>query len=68
MFDAFNPAVSSGDFASLAPGDSTTLPLTVSKPELGAQKTLGWLIASLDDANGAPQAAEIAGPSEKSLR
>ena len=68
MFDAFNPAVSSGDFASLAPGDSTTLPLTVSKPELGAQKTLGWLIASLDDANGAPQAAEIAAPTEKSLR
>ena len=66
-FSPFNPAFSSGDFASLDPGDSTTLPLTVDKSQLKHVGGLGWLVASLDDANGAPQAAEIAGPSEKDL-
>jgi minor extracellular serine protease Vpr len=67
LFNAFNPAVSSGDFASLASGDSTTLPLTVNRHELKKQGALGWLVASLDDANGAPQAAEVAAPNVKSL-
>jgi minor extracellular serine protease Vpr len=66
-FNPFNPAVSTGDFATIAAGDSTSMPLTVAKDQLHKQDPLGWLVASVDDANGAPQAAEVSAPDEHSL-
>jgi minor extracellular serine protease Vpr len=61
-FTPFDPAVSSGDFATLAPGASTTIPLTIDKEQQHKTHALGWLIVSVDDASGAPQAAEIRAP------
>jgi hypothetical protein len=56
--------VSSGDFAALGPGASTSFTLTVDTDQQKAQPALGWLVASVDDANGAPQADEVAAPSK----
>jgi subtilisin family serine protease len=66
-YNPFNPAVSSGDFTAVAAGGSASLPLTVKKDQLKKQDPLGWLVASVDDANGAPQADQILAPDEKSL-
>jgi minor extracellular serine protease Vpr len=61
VFAPFQPAVSSGDFATVAPGGTASMPLSVhgnsNKPGV-----LGWLVASVDDANGAPQADEVKYP------
>jgi subtilisin family serine protease len=59
-YDPFHPAVDSGQFESLDPGQSATIPLTRNPIQLGHQKPLGWLAITLDDANGAAQADEIA--------
>jgi minor extracellular serine protease Vpr len=62
-FDAFRPAVSSGQFTELAPGASTTVPLDVRRRALhGNKSALGWLVVSVDDPNGAPQADKVAAP------
>lgn len=58
----FSPAVSSGDFATLAPGSSASFTLTFNKEQQQTTPALGWLVASVDDANGAPQAAEVPAP------
>ena len=58
-FDAFTPAVSNGQFVFLASGSSVTLPLSV---DLAAQQSAparGWMIVSLDNANGSSQAALV---------
>jgi subtilisin family serine protease len=60
----FTPSVSSGDFAALGPGASTSFTLAVDTDQQKAQPALGWLVASVDDANGAPQADEVAAPSK----
>jgi hypothetical protein len=60
--DVFNPAFSSGDFASLAPAASASMTLIVNKNQMKKRPGLGWLVASVDDANGAPQADEVAAP------
>jgi hypothetical protein len=58
----FSPSVSSGDSATLAPGAATSFTLTVDTDQQKAQPALGWLVASVDNANGAPQAAEVPAP------
>ncbi len=58
-FDAFAPAVSNGDFASLDPGASSSFTLSYDRPAAAHAKSLGWLVVSPDDANGAAQADEI---------
>jgi subtilisin family serine protease len=58
-YDPFHPAVDSGQFESLDPGQSATIPLTRDPIQLGHQKPLGWLAITLDDANGAAQADQI---------
>ncbi|HEY4882840.1 MAG TPA: S8 family serine peptidase [Myxococcales bacterium] len=60
----FSPAVSSGDFATLAPGASATMPLTIDQKQQKKTPALGWLVVSVDDANGAPQADEVKAPSK----
>jgi minor extracellular serine protease Vpr len=58
--DVYNPALSSGDFASLAPGASGSFTLTELNNAVKQTHALGWLIASVDDASGAAQVDEIA--------
>ena len=64
-FNPFTPAVSSGNFATLGAGASTTMPLTVNKDEQKRAPSLGWLVVSVDDANGAAQADQVPAPSVK---
>jgi minor extracellular serine protease Vpr len=66
LFDPFHPAVSSGDFSAVAAGGGTaSLPLSIDKSQQGKTPALGWLVASVDDANGAAQADEVAAPALK---
>jgi minor extracellular serine protease Vpr len=58
----FAPPVSSGDFAALASGDSASFTLSIDQDQAKKTPALGWLVASVDDANGAAQAAEVAAP------
>jgi minor extracellular serine protease Vpr len=64
-FNPFNPAVSSGDFASVPAGGSASLPLSLNRGLQQSTHTLGWLVASVDDANGAAQADEVTAPNLK---
>ena len=52
----FAPAVSSGDFIAIDPGDSGLLDLAVDIDSQADAPSLGWMIVALDDQNGAPQA------------
>ncbi|MGH2466475.1 MAG: S8 family serine peptidase [Candidatus Limnocylindrales bacterium] len=61
-FDPFHPAASSGQFLSLGPGQSGSLPFTLDRGLQGKTGVLGWLVVTLDDANGASQAAEVPAP------
>ena len=51
--------VSTGQFLPLNPGQSGTLNVTVDKGKFASSPQLGWLVATLDDANGAAQADEV---------
>ena len=55
-FDAYAPAVSTGDFISLDSGDSANLPLTVDNNLIKQTPAMGWMVVTMDDANGASQA------------
>jgi len=61
-FDAFAPSVDNGAFATLAPGVSGALPVQFDQAKVASQKTLGWMVVTLDDANGAAQADTVAVP------
>jgi hypothetical protein len=71
LFDPFHPAVSSGVLnpdgtpEAVAAGGSISLPLSIDKSQQAKTPALGWLVASVDDANGAPQADEVAAPALK---
>ena len=52
----FDPAVSSGDFIKLNPGQSTNLLLQVDESAQDDHPAKGWMVVTLDDANGAAQA------------
>lgn len=58
-FDAWKPAVSQANFIELAPSARATLQLWVDRGKFASAPTKGWLVVSLDDANGAAQADEI---------
>jgi len=58
----FSPSVSSGDSATLGPGAAASFTLTVDTDQQKAQPALGWLVVSIDNANGAAQAGEVAAP------
>ena len=60
--DPYAPSLSSGDFAAIPSGGSATFTLTEHMPQQSRQPALGWLVASVDDASGAPQADEVAAP------
>jgi minor extracellular serine protease Vpr len=58
-YNAFTPSLSNGQFISLASGASATLPLAANLALQTTTPSLGWMVVSLDDANGAAQAALI---------
>ena len=57
-FRPWEPTSSQGDFIPLAPGASAPLTLSANQ-SAKSDKTLGWMVVTLDDANGAPQAELI---------
>jgi minor extracellular serine protease Vpr len=56
VFNAFAPAATSGEFESLAPGASASIPLAYNQGAVSSTKVKGWLVVTLDDASGAAQA------------
>ena len=60
--DVFSPAVSNGDFLKVDTGQTRTLSLDVDETAQGAHPSLGWMIVTLDDSNGAAQADLVAAP------
>jgi hypothetical protein len=55
-WDPYHLTENSGQFLDLAPGASGTIPLAKSP----SATQLGWIAVTVDDANGAAQADEIA--------
>ncbi len=62
--DPFNPPVTTGEFADLAPGASTSFPVNGSRNLVRKDGVLGWLVATTDDAGGAAQADQVAIPAK----
>jgi subtilisin family serine protease len=58
-FRSHDPPVSTGDFIELNPGATQTLNLWVDKGKNAGTPQRGWLVVSLDDANGGAQADQI---------
>jgi len=52
VFNPFNPAVSTGMFDSLAPGQSATEALTVDAAEQAKSPALGWMVVSHENESG----------------
>ena len=62
-FNPFSPSVSSGNFATLtAGGGSGNFTLVVDTDQQFAQPARGWLVASVDNASGPAQVAEVPAP------
>ena len=55
-YDAFNPVVGEGAFASVAPDGSATVDLTLSVPGFRSTKPLGLMVVSVDNAAGSAEA------------
>ena len=55
-FDALHSALSQGDFVSLGRGGTASLGVSVNEAGFAANPALGWMVVTLDDANGAVQA------------
>ena len=59
IFDPYSPAISSGDYLPLAPNATTALDLVVDSEQILTAPAMGWLLVTLDDADGAAAADEI---------
>ena len=59
VYSAYSPSISNGQFVPLASGASATLPLSVDLTAVKAAPARGWMIVSLDNANGAYQASLV---------
>jgi hypothetical protein len=59
LYNAFSPSVSNAQFVTLPAGRSAKLSLSVDPQLQRNAPALGWMIASLDNRNGAAQAALI---------
>ena len=55
-FDAFNPALSSGDFVVINPGEFEDVGVTVDTTRIKASPALGWMAVGTDNGDGAAQA------------
>jgi minor extracellular serine protease Vpr len=58
-FRSHQPPVSSGQQVALNPGQTGSVTVTVDRGKFPSAPQLGWLVATLDDANGAAQADEV---------
>jgi minor extracellular serine protease Vpr len=58
-YDAFNAVVGEGGFASVNPGGTATVPISINVDRFNKVKPLGLLVASLDNAAGAAEAELI---------
>jgi minor extracellular serine protease Vpr len=58
-YDAFNPVVGEGAFATVNPGATATRPISINVDQFNKVKPLGLLVASLDNAAGAAEAELI---------
>ena len=61
-FDAWSPAVSTGEFESLDPGDSAQIDLSFFQGAVSSSKVKGWMVVTLDDPSGTAQADLVAVP------
>jgi minor extracellular serine protease Vpr len=61
-FNAFTPAISTGQFVSVPPNGTATVPVSINTAEWAITKPLGIMVVSQDNANGAPQADLIPTP------
>ncbi len=59
-FNTFRPALSTGQFVPVGPGGTGSIAVEVTKGFLSAAPAKGWLVVTLDDANGAAQADTVA--------
>jgi minor extracellular serine protease Vpr len=59
-FRSHQPPVSTGDFLTVPPGASRNLTVTADSGKNAGAPQLGWMVVTLDDANGADQADLIA--------
>lgn len=61
-FNAFHPALSTGQFVPVTPDGTASVPVTVTvnKGFLATAPAKGWLVVTLDDPNGARQADTVA--------
>ena len=60
VFKPFNTAVSTGDYAEIAPNQKVTVPVSFNSAEVAAQGALGWLVVTQDDAGGPAEADGVA--------
>jgi minor extracellular serine protease Vpr len=58
-FNTFHPALTTGQFVAVPAGGSGTIPVAVDKGILATAPAKGWLVVTLDDANGAAQADTV---------
>ncbi|MFL5298829.1 MAG: S8 family serine peptidase [Anaeromyxobacteraceae bacterium] len=59
LFNAFTPAVETGQFASVAPGERATVPVSVNAAEFAKTAPKGLMIVEVEDRAGAAQAELI---------
>jgi subtilisin family serine protease len=55
-FNAFTPAISTGQFVTVAPNGTATVPVSINTAEWALTAPLGVMAVSQDNVNGAPQA------------
>ena len=59
-FNVFNSALSTGQFVEVPAGGTASIPVDVNRGRLASAPAKGWLVVTLDDANGAAQADTVA--------
>jgi hypothetical protein len=55
-FNAFTPAISTGQFVTVSPNGTATVPVSINAAEWALTAPLGVMVVSQDNLNGAPQA------------
>jgi minor extracellular serine protease Vpr len=61
-YNAFAPAISTGQFATVAPNGTTNVGVSINATEWALSKPLGIMVVSQDNPSGAPQAVLIPTP------
>jgi subtilisin family serine protease len=61
-FNAFAPAISTGDYVTLSPGQRASVPITVNAAEQALTPALGVMVVNKENASGAAQALLLSLP------